>query len=469
MASSLHGANGHHGAGIAEIPTHREVALDVLRRYQETSPRYWGWVAVLGILFLLGVVGFVIRVGDGFDDTSDWSYFVGTMAFITTVFASPPIISSGLRLVKAHWRRPMTRVTEVYGVSSLFILLMLIPALAVLPPLDPDGKGPEDRGDIWFNFPGAPGTYDIIAFAALALVGIGFLWMLTLPDLAAARDHLPLSGRQRIVSLLSLGWVGHVRQWRVLRLGVILLGAFYMLTFMLVQTLLSADFALGLVPGWKDAIFPAFMVLASLQGGVGMTLITLYVLRRAGGYERYLSIDQFWSLSKPLLAFSLLWFYFWWSSFITFWYGRLPSERDVLDLMYFGPYRTVFMISFVLNFLVPLIALVWNPVRRSVLGPSLVGLSVVLGAFFTMTRVYVAAMSVEDPNGRVLKAMPGFQGPTVPDALIAIGGIAGSVLLFLIVIKIVPVISIWEVGEGLRLTKVRRFYGRMVRVIAKSH
>ena len=53
--------------------------------------------------------------------------------------------------------------------------------------------------------------------------------------------------------------------------------------------------------------------------------------------------------------------------------------------------------------------------------------------------------------------------------LIAVGGIAGAVLLFMLVSKIVPVISIWEVGEGLRLTKVRRYLNRYTRVIAKSH
>ena len=41
--------------------------------------------------------------------------------------------------------------------------------------------------------------------------------------------------------------------------------------------------------------------------------------------------------------------------------------------------------------------------------------------------------------------------------------------LFVLVSKLIPVISIWEIGEGLRLVKVRKFYGRYLRVIAKSH
>ena len=56
-----------------------------------------------------------------------------------------------------------------------------------------------------------------------------------------------------------------------------------------------------------------------------------------------------------------------------------------------------------------------------------------------------------------------------PDLLIMVGAISGCVLLFMLVSKIIPVVSIWEVGEGLRLVKVRRYLNRYARVIAKSH
>jgi hypothetical protein len=39
----------------------------------------------------------------------------------------------------------------------------------------------------------------------------------------------------------------------------------------------------------------------------------------------------------------------------------------------------------------------------------------------------------------------------------------------MLISKLIPVISVWEVGEGLRLVKVRKFLGRYAIVIAKSH
>ena len=79
---------------IPPIPTHQEVTRDVLGRFQDLGARYWGWVTVLSFLFVLGILGFVIRLTSGFDDRSIWGYHVATMSFIVTTFLAMPIISA---------------------------------------------------------------------------------------------------------------------------------------------------------------------------------------------------------------------------------------------------------------------------------------------------------------------------------------------------------------------------------------
>lgn len=454
----------HHHVPV-EAPTHREVAHDVLARFQDLGPRYWGWITVLAFLFLLGIVGLVIRLTAGFENEArpNWGYTAATVSFILTTFMALPIVSAGLRLAKANWRRPFTRITENMAVTGILITLMLIPLLIALPPL-------EGRLDIWFDFPmGAPDLWNYLAFGGLTLIGLCLMWTVALPDLAAARDHLPPSGRQRVISLLSLGWVGHVRQWRVLRMGALTFGAFFLLYYPMVQTLMVSDFHAGLLPSWKDAIFPATQVISGLQGAAALLLVTMYLMRRIGGYEQYFGLDQFWSLAKPLLAFSLLWFYFWWASFISFWYGRQPGETALMQYLMVETYRVPMMLSFLLNFIGPLVALVWNPVRQSIWGPTIVAAGILLGNMINSVRLYVSAYAVPDPTQFVLAPLPAAQLPGAPDILIMLGALSGCVLLFMLVSKIIPVVSIWEVGEGLHLVKVRRFFGRYVRVIAKSH
>ncbi len=461
--------NGEHGHSAGEyalegLATHADVAKDVLSRYQEVTPRYRAWLMALGVLFILGIVGFILRLMDGFEDGSNWGYFVATLSFILSTFMAMPIISAGLRLTKANWRRPFTRVVENMAITGVLMTLMVPVALAALPPL-------EGRLNIWFDFPlGAPGVWDFIAYGTLALTGLALLWTLALPDLAAARDHLPASSaRLGIVRWLAAGWEGSLRQWRVQRQAALVLGAVYLLTYPLVQTLMVADFHLGLLPGSKDAIFPATQVVYALQSGIGLTMMTMFAMRRMGGYTQYFTVEQFWALAKPMLALAMLWFYFWWASFISFWYGREPRDVATLQYLFLGPWMIPFFTSFILNFLGPLIALIWNPVRRSIWGPTIVGTSIVLGALINQTRLMVSAFAVPDHSQHVLNPIPPAQWPGVPDLLIVVGGISGCVLLFMLVSKIIPPVSIFEVAEGLRLVKVRRFLGRTVRVIAKSH
>jgi amino acid permease len=130
--------NGEAEYQVGPLPTHQEVTRDVLGRFQDLGSRYWGWVTVLAFLFVLGIVGFAIRLSEGFDDENraNWGYLAATLAFIVTTFTAMPVISAGLRLVKANWRRPMTRITENMAITGLLVVLMVIPAIIALPPID---------------------------------------------------------------------------------------------------------------------------------------------------------------------------------------------------------------------------------------------------------------------------------------------------------------------------------------------
>src|SRR5438067_409492 len=139
----------------------------------------------------------------------------------------------------------------------------------------------------------------------------------------------------------------------MLKSGLNMFGAFYLMMFVFVSTLFAMDVSETLVPGWKDAIYPAFHTMTGLQGAVATTLLTMLIMRNFGGFREHLHMEQFWALSKFLLATSLLWFYMWWSMFITYWYGRTLPEQAVLQLLIFGPYFGPFVMAFSFKFLLP--------------------------------------------------------------------------------------------------------------------
>jgi len=160
MASESAAQQGH-----SALDTPVGVIRDLLGKYQRTGDAYWRAVTLFGVLFVLGIIGFIMRLSDGVSDKAVWGYYAAMFAFILTTAQAAPMVAIATRLTKAHWRRPISRAAELWTIVGLFNLILFIPLLWVLPSLE-DG-----RRSLWFF-----GTVDDIPiysphiWATLALV-----------------------------------------------------------------------------------------------------------------------------------------------------------------------------------------------------------------------------------------------------------------------------------------------------------
>ena len=441
------------------------VSKDLINLHKRKG-KFFGIAAiVMSVLFILGVFGFILKVSEGVDDPSEWGYYAALVSFLITAGQGALMVSIATRLVKAHWRRPISRAAEMCAVVGLYNLILLIPLLWVLPGLS-DG-----RRSLWFfnelkNIPeNMPQIQMLLSMIFLVLAGIGLLWISSLPDLAVIRDSEVNKKKKGLIGRLSGQWYGTSKQWFIQyhRLGM--MGAFYFMMLITTHFLFSMDFSMTLVPGWIDALYPATHAHNSLQAGIAIVLIAMFILRRFGGYGDYIKYEQFWGLGKLLFAASLLWFWFWFSSFIVFWYGAKPNEQGVLELLMVGPYLPVFLVAFTLNFLVPLFTMMWNPLRRSIWGPTVIAFSVLVGTVFDRIRIYVSSWSVAtQENKHLLTEIPSAIKPDVADILMWLGGISGAILIYLLATRIIPVVSIWEQKE-LLLYRIHKPFHRLEEVL----
>jgi hypothetical protein len=438
--------------------TAEEATRDLVARLRGGSGRYWIAMVVLAVFALAGTVALVSLTASGAQPYHKWGYTAAVLAFLVSTFQAAPIVAFTSRLGKGFWGIPVRRAAELGTVGSLVTSALLIVLLFQLP----DFKG---RPSIWFDWPGGPRVWDSVAILLFAVVGLGLLYLGSLPDLGAAGDAWP----DRPFRRLSLGWSGTTRQWQVLSRGVVVLGAFYLMLFVFVNLVVVSDLALSLVPGWHSAVMPPYHALSGLEGGVATSLLALAAMRRFGRLERYIGLDPFWAAAKLLLALSLLFFYFTWAELLTNWYGRLPEEQGVLFTFMFGPYLWAFVLSFSLNFVLPFLLLIWNPIRVSIVGPTAVSALVVVGNLVDRVRIYVPAWYVAGPPGQSVVDVPPAQLPALPDLLIALGAIALVVLLYLLALRLVPAVSLWEYKQGLLLSRERTFARAGVQLIAKPH
>lgn len=467
-----HNGNGsHHGEGhYVPFTTQGEVVRDIINKHDKPSDLWWRGVAAAGVLLVLGIIGFILRLNDGVGDRIVWGYYAMMFAFLLTTASAAPMIPIAMRLANGHWWRPISRVAELWSAGGLFGLLLFIPMLWILPPLT-DG-----RRSLWFFdsedaiYSGvpiySPHIWASAAILSLVVLGLVLLWLSALPDLALLRDNGQPGFRKRMAARLSGRWIGTSGQWNMLHHRMGMVGALYFMMLVFVHFLVSVDFLMALVPGWIDSLYPITHVANALQAGVATVILSMVVLRQFGGYKEYITLEQFWGVSKLMFALSLLWFWFWFSSFNVFWYGKKPSEQAVLQLLMVGPYQPAFMAGFILSFITPMFVMVWNRVRKSIWGPTIMAVAVLVGTFFEKLRLYVASYSVVgigDPNVEkhflTMDTIPKAHLPGIPDILIVMGAVGGAVLFVLLFSRIIPPVSIWEQKE-LMLYKLHKAYHR---------
>jgi hypothetical protein len=476
MTTNEHIGNGNGAGHTAPVPpaTPEELNDELIHEARRVGPRMRTLIIVLGMLSVLAFVGAGMRLVGGTDDHTAWRYYAVCYFYVFSLTAGIPLAAIGLRMARAQWRRPTSRLAEVFLIAGPLHVIFFLPLLAGAPPIT--GTDPK-YNTMWMDWQLGPWLPDLIMVSTLAITGLALLYTSALPDLAAVRDHGALGRSKNLARRLARGWSGTNQQWKMQKTALGILGAFYVAMYAMTHFSFSTDFAISMVPGWKDPIFPAFHAVSGLQMGLGLYIVVMFALRKFHGLGRYFELEQFWGFSRLLVVLTLFWFYFWWSAFILFWYGRLPHEQGIIALFVFGdpnqtallarPQFLMFAGAIGLSFIIPFLTIMWNPVRRSFIGPTIVGLIIIAGGFFDRLRIYSNSWSVEQVGGHGLDKVPTLGAPDIWDAAFLVGLLSAVAFLVLLLSRLIPFVSLWETREALLLRVIRPFGVGYVSVVGK--
>lgn len=103
----------------------------------------------------------------------------------------------------------------------------------------------------------------------------------------------------------------------------------------------------------------------------GMALITVFVVFLKNlGYLELTNREHLHDLGKFQFAFSIFWTYLWFSQFMLIWYANIPEEtvyfiQRIGDGSHSGPYRGLFWLNLIINFLAPLLILMTRGSKRN--------------------------------------------------------------------------------------------------------
>ncbi len=483
--------HGHFGPEMWVIPEPTGLADDVVARQRAGSTLFRAALWVGLALTILGVVGFVAKaVTAGFSDHRAWGFYIAAFAFVFTLTASAPLAACAFRFTKSHWRRPLSRIAELFSLVSIVNILLFIPAVIILPDIGVMTESGEAmvRRSIWFQELANPSGWLMAAMIGVTFCSVAILWLAAMPDMAQTRAQMT-GFRASLYRTLAGGWYGTKRQWQLQKGGLAILGALYFMLVVFVQFLIVSDFAMAMIPGWKDSILPPFYTVISFQGGLATILVVAYAMRRWGGYRDYIGQAPFWAASKVLLGLTLLHTYHLFAFFITYWYGRLEVEQAILNYLMFDSYIGIFWAQLFFTFFIPFPILVSNHARREGWGAPLAGIFIIIGLMLFHIRIFAAAFAASPAELGGLYFLPSdaFSFPallctvtettmcdvtaaTFPslwDVFMILGAVGIVLLVFRIGTMLLPPLSLWEMKEGSMYQRVDTLFRGRYLVLGK--
>jgi molybdopterin-containing oxidoreductase family membrane subunit len=353
---------------------------------------------------------------------------------------SGALISGVLHLFNTSWRKPVIRLAELITVISLvigpFFIFFCIGRL--------------DRLYFLFTHPRiqSPITWDVIAISTDLIGCFIYLYLSFIEDFAILRDYKDLKvapWKRKLYKVLSLGYTGTPKQTRLLSRARTIMSSMIIAIAIIVYSVLAWIFGVTLQPGWHSTIFGPYFVIAAVFSGTGLLIILMWIFRKVYHLEEYITKRHFVNVGVLLTIIAAFYGYFTFSDYLTKWYGSIKMDSILIDKL-FSEYYTLFIFANYIGILIPgiIIAL---PRFRTI--PNITIASVIAVLALWVNRYIIVIPTLETPFLPIQDVREAWikYSPTWIEWALTLAGVSIFIMLFMLVSKIAPIISISEMQE----------------------
>jgi molybdopterin-containing oxidoreductase family membrane subunit len=420
----------------------------------QPTPRAWflGFAVAFLLLqlMLVSIVVLVVRGTGiwGVNQPVGWGFAIVNFVWWIGIGHAGTLISAILLLLRQDWRTSINRFAEA---MTLFAV-----ACAGLYPVLHLGRPwfaywlfpyPNTMG-LWPNFR-SPLVWDVFAVTTYATVSVLFWFVGLIPDLATLRDRSPSRVGRFVYGMLAMGWRGSARHWQRYETASLLLAGIATPLVVSVHTVVSFDFAVSVIPGWHATIFPPYFVAGAIYGGFAMVLTLAIPLRRIYGLEDFITLRHLNNMGRVLLATGLIVAYGYMMEAFTAWYSANEYEQFMIWNRFTGPYAPMYWLLILTNVAIPQ-ALWFQRVRTNV--PLLFAIAMSINVGMWLERYVIVVTSL---HRDFLPSSWGIYDATGWDLSLYVGSIGLFLTLFLLFIRFLPMISIFEMRTLLPQAEVK--------------
>ena len=403
-------------------------------------------ISVAALSFYVFCVAWTVWVGIGswnLNRTIGWGWDITNFVWWIGIGHAGTLISAILLLFRQKWRTGVNRAAEAMtifavmcaGQFPLIHMGRLWLGFFIFP-------YPNTRGPLWVNF-NSPLLWDVFAISTYFTVSLLFWYTGLVPDLATLRDRSK-GLRRKLYDFFSFGWTGSAKHWqRWESLSLVLAGLATPLVLS-VHTIVSFDFATSVIPGWHTTIFPPYFVAGAIFSGFAMVQTLMVLTRKVLNLQEYITLSHIESMNKVILVTGSIVGVAYLTELFIAWYSGYIYEQFAFYNRVFGPYYWAYIGMMSCNVLSPQIF--WfKKIRRSIFWTFVMSIFVNIGMWFERF-VIIATTLARD----YLPSSWSYYSPTWVEIGLFVGTLGLFFTLYLIFVRVAPVIAIAEVKAILK-------------------
>src|SRR5450755_2686372 len=338
----------------------------------------------IGYLFLrgIGIWGVNIPVG--------WGFAIVNFVWWIGIGHAGTLISAILLLLRQSWRNSINRFAEA---MTLFAV-----AQAGVFPLLHLGRPwvfywlfpyPNTMG-YFLNFR-SPLEWEVFAVSTYFTISLVFWFIGLIPDLATLRDRTDNSFIRFTYGLLAMGWRGSARHWARYETAYLLLAGLATPLVLSVHTVVSFDFAIGIVPGWHTTIFPPYFVAGAIYSGFAMVLVLAIPIRKYYDVKDFITERHLENSAMVMLATGLIVAYGYAMEAFMNWYSGNRYDSFLQWNRLHGPYAPYYLLLLFCNIVLPQILWI-RKFRTNSIWLFLISLDVLVGMWLERFIIVVVSL-----------------------------------------------------------------------------
>jgi molybdopterin-containing oxidoreductase family membrane subunit len=426
-----------------------QIERDLLRHITNKSWKFRIWITILIVIILIGTFAYYRQLKYGLivtamRDYTSWGIYISNFVFFVAVSLVGSLVSSILKLSKADWATPLTRISEIIAISAIICASIIIII---------DMGRPDRFINVFIHGRiQSPIIWDVIIIATYLVISMLLLYISLIPDIALCRDRLiNVPGWQKkLYKITAINWTGKKRQYEILfQVSRILILMVIPVAFA-IHTITSWLFATTWRPGWDSTNLGPYFVSGAFMVGAAVIIIAMYFIQKYHRLHEYITDKHFDNMGKLLVMLSLVYLYFNVNEFLGPIFKMVGVEGEHITELFFGKYAFMYWLVQFFGLILPIMALIIKQARKP-LPIMMISIFVILGAWFK--RFLIVIPSLQHPYLPIQDVDESYRHyiPTWEEWSITLAGFAGVLMIITIIIKLFPVIPIWELKHSKKL------------------